>query len=422
MVSCASSFRWLSRVASRFSVISAVVAIGLLTGCQTTTQVKPPSLAAPPAAAKPPPLAQHPLVGEEPGFLRLANTNPHHVPVRVGILLPFSDGSAATRALGANMLKAAELAVYDSGNPDIILISADEGTNADASADAAKSLLAQGAEVIVGPLFAQATEAVGPVARDRGVPVISFSTDKKVAGQGTYLLSFLPETEVHRVISYAASQGHANFAAMIPDNVYGQRVEDYFRDAVKTAGRNVADVEKFETTPEGISAPAHTVATSKADAILIAEGGQLLREIASSLAGAGLNLSQVTLLGTGLWDDPSTARDPLLAGGLFAAPSPKADEGFQNKFRSVFGTSPPPLASLAYDAVSLVALLSNGTTYKRFTDQALTDPNGFAGVTGIFRFRPDGTSERGLAVMTIGPDGNFHVVSPAPTTFQGSGS
>ena len=348
--------------------------------------------------------------------------NPNHVPVRIGMLLPFSNGSAATRALAASMMKAAELAMFDAGNPDILLMTADEGSTPEASAEAARSLLAQGAEIIVGPLFAQAAEAVGPIARDHGVPVISFSTDRNVAGNGVYLLSFLPEGEVHRVISYAASQGHANFAALVPQNAYGDRVGDYFRDDVKSAGGKVADVEKYVPTTEGISAPAHAVAATKPDAILIAQGGPLLREIASSLAGAGVNVEQVKLLGTGLWDDQATSKDPMLAGGLFAAPSPEADVGFGQKYHNVYGSSPPALASLAYDAVSLVALLSRGTPYKRFTAQALTDPNGFAGVDGIFRFRPDGTSERGLAVMSIEAGGGFRIVSPAPKTFQAQGS
>jgi ABC-type branched-subunit amino acid transport system substrate-binding protein len=283
-------------------------------------------------------------------------------------------------------------------------------------------VLAQGAEIIVGPLFSQAAEAVAPEAADHAVPVVSFSTDRKAAGGGVFLLSFLPETEVHRVISYAAAQGHSNFAALVPENAYGERVGDYFRDDVKSAGGNVTDVEKFALANSAIAAPAHAVAVSKPDAILIAQGGPLLRDIASSLAGAGAKLGQVKLLGTGLWDDPAAARDPMLAGGLFAAPSPETVQAFETKYHNVYGSNPSQLASLAYDAVSLVALLAKGAPYKRFTEQALTDPNGFEGVNGIFRFRPDGTSERGLAVMTIEPSGGFHVVSPAPKSFQGSGS
>jgi branched-chain amino acid transport system substrate-binding protein len=422
MIPSAFSFSRLSRAAARFSVIPAFLAIALVAGCETENGAKP--VAPPPVAAVQPtgPIAQHPLTGEESGFVRLGNMNPNHVPVRIGMLLPFNNGSAATRALAASMMKSAELAIFDAGDPDILLLTADEGSTPEASAEAARTLLAQGAEIIVGPLFAQATEAVGPVARDHGVPVISFSTDRHVAGNGIYLLSFLPEGEVHRVISYAATQGHTNFAALVPQNAYGERVGDYFRDDVKSAGGKVADVEKYVPATEDISAPAHAVAATKPDAILIAQGGPLLREIASSLAGAGISVEQVKLLGTGLWDDQATSRDPMLAGGLFAAPSPEADVAFEQKYHNVYGSSPPPLASLAYDAVSLVALLSSGTPYKRFTPQALTDPNGFAGVDGIFRFHPDGTSERGLAVMSIEPGGGFRIVSPAPKTFQAQGS
>lgn len=421
MIPSAFSFPWLSRAAARFSVIPAFMAIALVAGCETETATKAPVAIQAPVQPTGP-IAQHPIIGEEPGFLRLGNMKSDRVPVRVGMLLPFSNGSAATRALAASMMKAAELAIFDAGNPDILLITADEGSNPEASAEAARSLLAQGAEIIVGPLFAQAAEAVGPVARDRGVPVISFSTDRKVAGSGVYLLSFLPEGEVDRVIAYAATQGHTKFAGLVPLNAYGDRVGNYFQADVKSAGGTVTDFEKYVPNAEGISAPAHAVAASKPDTILIAQGGSLLRELASTLAAAGVNVEQVKLLGTGLWDDQATSRDPLLAGGLFAAPSPEANLSFEAKYHNVYGANPPELAALGYDAVSLVALLSNGAPYKRFTTQALTDPNGFAGVDGIFRFHPDGLSERGLAVMEIQPGGGFKIVSPAPKTFQEKGA
>ena len=92
-----------------------------------------------------------------------------------------------------------------------------------------------------------------------------------------------------------------------------------------------------------------------------------------------------------------------------------------NKYRTAFGAAPSQLASLAYDAVSLVALLSPGVAYHRFTRGALMDPNGFGGVNGIFRFKADGTSERGLAVLEVTANGPL-VVSPAPTTFLGKNS
>ena len=60
-------------------------------------------------------------------------------------------------------------------------------------------------------------------------------------------------------------------------------------------------------------------------------------------------------------------------------------------------------------------LLARGRPYERFTEAALTDPNGFSGVDGIFRFRDDGSTDRGLAVLQVSATG-FTVVDPAPRT------
>ncbi len=367
------------------------------------------------------PLAAHPMTGEEPGFIRLSNMPKNVTPVRVGVLLPFSNGSAATRVLAQAMLKSAELALFDAGNPEILLITADEGSTPDQAAAGARTLLAKGAEIIVGPLFSGSVAAVAPIAQDRGVPVIAFSSDRTVAQAGVYLLSFQPENEVKRIVSYAASQGHSSFAALIPGNAYGDHIAAAFRDDVSALGGQITDVGRYDPATGNVTDPAGAIAKSHPDVVLIAQGGGLLKQIAPILAYDGIDSGHVQLLGTGLWDDPSIQTVPQLTGGWFPAPAPAADDAFDAKYKSDFGASPPPLASLAYDAVSLAALLAPGQPYHRFTPAAITDPNGFAGVDGIFRFNPDGTAERGLAVMAVEPDG-FTVVSPAPVTFQQQGS
>ena len=396
---------------SRLCAIAGLAAIAALSAC---TPPKPPPL--PVVVAPPPPPAANPLNREQPAFLRLPNMGPGVTPVRVGIILPFSSGTQATRTLAAAMLKSAELALFDSGNRNLLLMTADEGTPDQAGA-AARKLLGQGAEIIVGPLFGPSVATVAPIARDRGVPVLAFSTERGVAGNGVYLLSFLPQNEVRRIVSYASSQGHHNFAAMVPQTAYGDVVATAFSDAVKTANATNVDVEHFPPDTSAVMAPSATIAKSNADAVLLAQGGGVLRAIAPSLAFNGLDTSKVKLLGTGLWDDPALTREQTLQGGWFTAPEPDADGAFTGKYKATYGTEPPQLASLAYDAISLVALLSKGQPYRRFTPAALMDPNGFAGVDGIFRFNTDGTSERGLAILEVQPDG-FHVVNPAPKTFQ----
>jgi branched-chain amino acid transport system substrate-binding protein len=227
----------------------------------------------------------------------------------------------------------------------------------------------------------------------------------------------LPQNEVRRVLSYAAAEGHHNFAAMVPQTPYGDVVATAFGDAVKSVNATNVAVEHFAPDSAAVMAPSASVAKSNADAVLIAQGGGVLRAIAPSLAFNGLDPAKVKLLGTGLWDDAAITREQTLDGGWFAAPEPDADGAFTEKYKNVYGAAPPQLASLAYDAISLVALLSQGQPYHRFTQAALMDPNGFSGVDGIFRFNTDGTSERGLAILEVQPDG-FHVVSPAPKTFQ----
>jgi ABC-type branched-subunit amino acid transport system substrate-binding protein len=406
------------RAAARVCAIGALLAS--LAGCVTAPPKAPPAPPPPPVAAGPVTPSTHPLTSDQPDFLRLPNTT-SGTPLRVGILLPFSNGSAATRALAQSMLKAAELAMFDSRNPNIIIMTADEGGSPEAAANGARNLLAQGAEIIIGPLFAPSVSAVAPIARDRAVPVISFSTDKSVAGDGVYLLSFQPGNEVRRVVDFAAAQGRVNFAALVPSTAYGDRIAQAFKDEVAAKGGKVTDIERYTPGPDGIVAPARAAVATGPDALLVAEGGASLRNAAPQLAAAGVDGTHIKLLGTGLWDDPANTRESALAGSWFAAPSPSADAAFDAKYKAIFAASPPPLATLAYDAVALAALLGSGQPYHRFTAQALADPNGFAGVNGIFRFNPDGTSERGLAVLGIDPNG-FQTVSPAPATFQSQGS
>ena len=134
--------------------------------------------------------------------------------VKVGLILPLSGtGNAAVAA--QSMRNAAEMALAEFNSPEAV----DEG-----------------AEIILGPLFALTVGPVGQVARARGIPVIAFSTDANVAARGVYLLSFLPESDVERIVGYAASQGKRSFAALIPDHAYGSR----WRAAADASSRSSA--------------------------------------------------------------------------------------------------------------------------------------------------------------------------------------
>ncbi len=316
----------------RLFAILGLAAIATLGACTPPPPPPPPKVVAPP-----PPVAGNPLDRDLPTYFRLPNNLPGTTPVRVGIILPFTSATAGTRNLAAAMLKSAELALFDGGNSNILLIPADEGTGPDTAGAAAVKLLGQGAEIIIGPLFGPSVAAVAPIARDRGVPVLAFSTERSVAGNGVYLLSFLPQSEVKRVVNYAVSQGHHNFAALVPQTPYGDVISTAFSDAVKSAGATTVDIERFTPNSSTVMAPAAAIAKSNADALMIAQGGSVLRAIAPSLAFNGLDPAKVKLLGTGLWDDASVVKEQTLNGGWFAAPEPNADNAFNEKYRAVYG-------------------------------------------------------------------------------------
>ncbi|MFN3658482.1 MAG: penicillin-binding protein activator [Pseudolabrys sp.] len=339
--------------------------------------------------------------------------------VRVGLILPLSaQGNAGIAA--QSMRNAAEMALADFKQPDVQLLVKDDGGTPQGAQAAAQQAIAEGAQIILGPLFAQSVSAVGQVARQSGVPVIAFSTDASVAARGIYLLSFLPESDVRRIVDYAASRGKRAYAALLPDNAYGAVVEAAFQQEVARRGGRVVALEKYQPDPARIAEAARRVAQAagQADSIFMPDGADALPQVAEALAAARVNLKRVQLLGTGLWDDPRVMSNAQLQGGWYAAPDSNGFRSFAQSYRTKYGSEPVRTATLAYDAVALVAaLVKTQPPQQRFSEQVLTNSSGFGGRDGIFRFRSDGTNERGLAVMRVAPGGG-QVVSPAPRSFQ----
>jgi ABC-type branched-subunit amino acid transport system substrate-binding protein len=338
--------------------------------------------------------------------------------VRIALILPLTaQGNAGLAA--QSMKNAAEMALAEFKVSNVQLLVKDDGGSPQGAQGAAQQAISEGAEIIVGPLFAQSVSAVGQVARSRNIPVIAFSTDASVAARGVYLLSFLPETDVRRIVSYAASRGKRSFAALMPDNAYGTVVEAAFQQEVARHGGRVVVLEKYphdaNRTAEAVRRVAQ--AASQIDSIFIPDSPDAVPQIAQALAANGVDLKRVQLLGTGLWgDDTRIASEKLLDGGWYPSPEQTGFRNFSGRYRARYGQDPVRTATLAYDAVALVAALVKTQGMQRFSEQVLTNPSGFAGIDGVFRFRPEGTNERGLAVLRVTPSGG-QVISPAPKSF-----
>ncbi|TKT73921.1 penicillin-binding protein activator [Afipia massiliensis] len=334
--------------------------------------------------------------------------------VKVGLLLPLS--AAGNAGLAAqSMRNAAELALAEFQNPNLQLLIKDDNGTAQGAQQGAQQAVDEGAEIILGPLFAQSVPGAAQIARNRGIPLIAFSTDSSVAGRGVYLLSFLPESDVNRIVDYAAGTGKRSFAAFLPENAYGNVVEVAFKQAVARKNGRIVAFEKYGADRTQ-SAATIVQALASADSLLLADDGDALVGVADTLASSGADLKRVQLLGTGLWDNPRVFANTNLRGGLYAAPDPSGFRGFSARYRAKYGGDPVRTATLAYDGVALVAALARTQGGQRFSPDVLTNPSGFAGIDGLFRFRSDGTNERGLAVMRVGSSGGA-IAAGSPKSF-----
>jgi len=335
---------------------------------------------------------------------------------RVGLILPLSAGGNAGM-VAASMKNAADLALAEFGATNIQLIVKDDRGSAQGARAAAEAAVQEGAEIILGPLFSPAVAAAGPVAKQANIPMIAFSTDTNVATQGVYLLSFLPESDVDRIVSYSAQAGKRSIVALLPENAYGSVVDAQLRSVAGSRGARVVAVQKYHADGKNLKDAVRRAASAarQAETIMIADSPEMTTQVVSAL---GIQPGTKQLIGTGLWDDKSLFADPKMNGAWFAATELTGYNAFAQRYRARFGQDPVRTSSLAYDAVSLVAALVKTQAEGRFSVETLTNPSGFVGVDGIFRFRRDGTSERGLAVMEI-RDGTTRAISAAPRAFTG---
>ena len=382
--------------------------------------------------------------------------------VKIAIMLPLSGSEAPT---GQALLRAAVTALFDAHDPRLVLLPYDTKADALETEKLAQRAIDEGVSVVLGPLLATNLQAAGEVLEPAGIPIIGFSNDSSVAAPGRFIMGFIPETEVKRVVDHAIEQGLVEQAALIPDGRYGSRVRTAFGDAVSAAGGTIAAIENYPPDPDAVFEPVKRLSNyderrkamrdeinflrslgddltdeiaadlSKSevlegityDAVLLPEGGELLGTLAPLLPFYEIDPNKVKLLGTGLWSDPSLLREPPLQGAWFAAPQPEAPTAFLARLEENFGEAPPRIATLAYDAVSLIAHLvrtfdpdSAGAENAPFSSTRLMSETGFSGLDGMFRFLPDGTVERSLAVLEINRRG-FQIVDPAPTAFPSFG-
>ncbi len=338
---------------------------------------------------------------------------------KIALILPLTQGGNAS-SVGQSLRNAAELAAAETGGGHLTLIVKDDRSTPDGARQATQAALAEGAELIVGPLYAPNVREVGRIARAANRPVIGFSTDTGAAAQGVYLLSFLIETYVDRVIDYAVSRDKKSFAALVPESDYGNVALAEFQEIAAKRGLRVVAIERYGAGNAGAAIARLSANARQIDALFIPEQAEAMAQIAGLLSANGLDGKRVQILGTGLWNDARVLSLPGLQGAWFAAPDNGGFNAFAGRYREKYGTEPTRIATLAYDAVSLAGALARSQSAQKFSNDVLTNSSGFNGTDGVFRFRADGLNERALSILGIA-NGSTNVVNPAARTF-GSGA
>jgi branched-chain amino acid transport system substrate-binding protein len=371
---------------------------------------------------------------------------------RVALLLPLSGPRAA---LGRAVLDAATLALFDVADGDFALRPYDTGGTADGADAAAENAGGDGVKLVIGPVFSDAVRGAAPVLQRADLNMLAFSNDRDVAEPGVYLSGLLPESQIDRVIAYAAQRGVRRLGALVPAGPFGARALDTARLAAQKAGVELVRSREFGASTDGIVQAVRSIgdygvrraallAQKKAlagredeiskralarldiletigpvafDALLVAASGSELVNVAAQLGNYDIDTKKVRILGLASWAAAGTGREPSLVGSWYAAPPVGSEREFTRNFEAMFEAAPHPLGRTAYDLVALAAILGSQEGGAKYDRDTLTAGSGFTGIGGLFRFLEDGLAERSLEVREVAPKGS-KIVDPAQKSFK----
>lgn len=348
-------------------------------------------------------------------------------PVQVALLVPGGTGEAEASAIAASIENAARMAIADLNGVEIDLRVYNTARDPGQASQMAATAVAEGAKIILGPLDAASANAVGVTVAPANVNVLAYSNNPAIAGGNVFVLGNTFGNISDRLVSYAGTQGINQFMIVHQDDLAGSVGRDAIATSIRSAGGTVSGIEAYPFSQEGIfaRAPAIAAATnaSGAQAIFVTDnvaGG--LPILATSLDDQGMNPANTPLVGITRWDAaPQAAELPGMQGGYFAMANAGREAAFRNRYESTYGSAPHPLASIAYDGIAAIGALAATGDRDALTKASLTRASGFAGATGIFRLRADGTNQRALAVARI-VNNQISVVDPAPQSFGRGGS
>lgn len=346
--------------------------------------------------------------------------------VQVALLVPGGSGQASDELLARSLQNAARMAISDLGNTKVDLrVYNTAGQPAQAAAMATKAV-AEGAQIILGPVFAQEANAAGVAVAAQGINVLSFSNNPDIAGNNVFVLGPTFLNSARRLAGYAVRNGRGNIMIVHDRNTAGELGRAAIQRGVTAAGGSVVAVESYEFSQNGVTQAAPAIAarakSTGANAIfLTADTAGALPLVSQLLSENGLSPATTQFIGLTRWDIPAaTLALPGVQGGWFALPDPALYSQYQSRYQTTFSEAPHPISGLAYDGIAAIGALAKRSVTGAISKSDLTQGAGFVGVNGIFRLNSDGTNDRGLAVAQI-RNNQMVIIDGAPRSFGGAG-
>ena len=347
-------------------------------------------------------------------------------PVQVALLVPRGSAQPGDALLAQSLENSARLAIADLQGVQIDLRVYDTAGNAATAASVATQAVNDGAKIILGPVYGEAANAVGVAVRNNNVNVLAFSNNPTIAGGNVFVLGPTFDNTANRLARFAAGQGKRNVVIVNGNDASGQLGRAAIQQALAGTNARAAGAVPYDLSQQSVIAAVpqvrDMVAGSGADAIFFTSTtAGALPLFTQLLPEAGVSPATIQYIGLTRWDIPSqTLALPGVQGGWFAMPDTNMTQRFNARYQASYGGAPHPIGGLAYDGIAAIGALVGSGKSDALTGASLTQRAGFQGVGGIFRFLPNGTNERGLAIATI-RNQQVVVIDPAPTSFSGLG-
>jgi branched-chain amino acid transport system substrate-binding protein len=292
--------------------------------------------------------------------------------------------------------------------------------------------------LIIGPIIT--SEDAAREAQIRGIPIITMSQRPDIPQLGDYVFRFFltPQMQIDTLVPYVVNElGIKRFAALYPDETYGDLFLKIFRDRLMDCGAALVAAESYEPQQtdfasqikkfskrseheqnDALDSKNHSgnrhirhkkyEVTLNFEAIFIPDSADKIALIAPQLAFYDIN--NVLLIGTNLWHSENLlysarnyVQEAIITDAFYAKDSKSNVQEFISGFEKIYGESPGLIEALGYDVAMMNFYNLSNLEIRSRKDlrDALKNLHHVNGVTGDTSFGEYGDAVKKLYLLQV---------------------